>query len=953
MDVKESYIESDLYRVFKNVIVKKPTFRDVTFYDIKDRMPVGDGEADIVIFGKRKGEDVKLVIETKKRTRKYVKKLDPYSVSVIGQALGYASVLSSQFIATSNGDILVVFDAFKKTSILQSQVGDVYKVEYSEDFASNVLTDIAKYLNGELKLLGLDQVFIERIRYFHRLLKEPTYQALKDKINNDSKFSKSYEEWIQKQGFRNDEQTKENIAEQEAYLLMNRILFYKTLEAYQQSLGLKPLKSIPETDFRPEAFRTKMQDCFSYVVDNIDYQAIFKFSEILDEIPMSDEVAEHLNDFIRDIEQYNLSEFDRDIIGDVYQGLIPVDERKRLGQYYTPKEICDLIVRFTINNQNDKVLDPSCGSGGFLVSAYQRLLELNRKYGSKSNLHNKILSQIFGIDINQFATHLSVVNLTLRNLTEKTDKVNIFPVDFFKIPNLQTSLTQEVERESLNVRTKEFVVLNSDFDVVVANPPYTRQDEIGNKGYIEKLRSTALTFYERKKNGKKPKTTEIKVKMSTEAGIFAYFFTHSSHFLKEGGKMGFIVSNSWLDVKFGIDLQKFLLDNFKIYSVIDFDRRVFKDASVNTVVILLCKTTGKNHILTRENNKVKFIRVKKPIKTDELIEIIKESNDSENDRLRIVTVSQKELRQNHKWSIYFKAPSIYYKLANNKKMCKLKDIVNVSVGYVTLANDFFIIPKEEAQILGIEQEFLKPAITKARNMKYLDVRLEDADSYLLFIDKNRNELKGTNVLKYIEAGEQKSIEITRGSMKGQIVTGYQNKPALREKQGDWFKLKDSGYKSIIIPCLVWDRWYASYNPEGVYVNDTFYWLDLKEENFSMIILALLNSTITEFFVELHGKSVYGEGVIQLRKHVYEDLPILNPNQVSNHDERKLKHYFEEMMLSKRKGDQFQYNKFREMLDGVVFDILEVSEIERKELYESLDRIRSSRKEKIDSEVIIN
>jgi type I restriction enzyme M protein len=953
MDVKESYIESELYRIFKNIIVQRPTFIDVEFYDIKDRMPVGDGEADIVIFGKRKNQDVKLVIETKKRTRKYVRKLDPYSVSVIGQALGYASVLSSQFIATSNGDILIVFDTFKKGSILQSQVGDVYKVVYSEDFALRVLSNLAKYLNGQLKLLELDQIFVERVRYFHELLAEPTYLSLKNMVEKDPKFSQNYKEWIQKQGFDNNEQTKRNIAEQEAYLIMNRVLFYKTLEAYQSGLDLLPLKSFKESDFTPSILINRMNECFSYVVNNIDYQAVFKSSEILDEIPITDEVAEHLNEFIKDIEQYNLSEFDRDIIGDVYQSLIPADERKRLGQYYTPKEICDLIVNFSINNKDDKVLDPSCGSGGFIVSAYRRLLELNAKEKNDPDVHNKIISQIYGFDINQFATHLSAINLTLRNVKAKSDKMNIFPIDFFKIPSFQASLTQEDERESIQGKVKDYIALNSDFDAIIANPPYTRQDDIGDKEYVERLRSIALTFYEKRKKGKKTKNFEIKVKMSTEAGIYAYFITHSSHFLKEGGIMGYIVYNSWLDVKFGIDLQRFLLDNFKIVSIIDFDKRIFKDASANTVVILMNKLTGKNKSVERDNNIVKFIRVKTLIQTDDLIEMIKNNKDStENENIRIVTISQRELRLNHKWSSYLKAPSIYYELINNKKMCKLKDVADISVGYVTLANPFFVIPKEQAEILDIENEFLRPAITKAKNLKYLDVTVSDADSYLLFVDKNKDELKGTNVLKYIEEGEQKSIQITRGSKKGQIVQGYQNTPALKEKKGDWYKLKDIGVKEIIIPCLVWNRWYASLN-KGVYTNDTFYWLNPKKKSTIVNILGILNSTLSEFFVEIMGKSGYGEGVLELRKHQFEELPILNPEKISQDYENQIDAILQRMIKSSRNNNAAEVDIYRKQLDDLIFDILGVNKVHRKELYGSLETLRNSRKNKIKTELLVS
>ncbi len=954
METKESYIESELYRVFKNIVIQNPSIGGVTFYDVKDRMIVGTGEADIVIFGKKGGSEIKLVIETKKKPKTYVSKLDPFSVSVIGQALGYASFLSSQFIATTNGDIFVIFDALKKAPILQSQVGEILKVTYNEDFVHRVLSAIASYLNGELGLLELSKAFIERLRYFHQLLENPTHSALEDRLSKDIKFSKRYKEWIRRQGFEDDDRTLLNIAKQRAYLLMNRILFYKSLEAYQKNLNLIPFRSMTDPQFTPEAFVFRMQQCFAYVVSNIDYQAVFKFSDILDEIPISNEVAEHLNEFIKDIESYNLSEFSRDIIGDVYQSLIPTEERKRLGQYYTPAEICDFIVKFSIRGPGDKVLDPSCGSGGFLVSAYHRLLELNNDDSAVLDVHNKVLSQIYGIDINQFATHLSAMNLTLRNLKANTNKVNLFPVDFFKIPSFQSVLSQEHERVSLEENAKEFIVFNQNFDVIVANPPYTRQDDIGDAEYVEKLREIALQIQLKVKTKNKTKTRTSTIRMSSEAGIYVYFFTHSFHFLKENGIMGFIVSNSWLDVRFGRDLQKFLLDNFKIISILDFDSRVFRDASVNTVIILLTKLSGKKNIQLRESNGVKFIRIKKKLQSKEIIDLIEHQEESFEDQFtQLTVVTQKDLKGREKWSLYLRSYPIYHKLTNNKKMCELKDIANVRVGYVTLANDFFVIPKEQAESLGIEKEYLKPSITKGKNLKNLDVLSDDLDSYMVFVNKDKNELKGSNVLEYILSGEQREIEITRGIDKGKTVTGYQNTPALKNKENEWFRLKDSGYEAVILPCLVWERWYAAENTGGLYVNHTFYWFSPKDEISTTLALALLNNSITEFMVEVHGKNVYGEGVLELTKHIFDGIPIINPNQLKPSTAKKMEYVFVQMKSAKRKGDRQRYLEIKGELDQLLFDELGLNMIDRQELYQALENARNLRRNKVKSATIID
>ncbi len=952
MDVRESYIRSDLHHIFKNVITQTPKFNDVEFYDVREGVPAGDGEADIVIFGNKNGKEIKFIIETKKKTRKYIKKFDPYSTSVIGQALGYALALDAQFIATTNGDIFVIFDRYKPGSYLQTQIGEPYKVELNENFAKKILNDLVQYLNGKLKLLNLGEIFVERLKYFHQLIAEPTYNSLKNIISSDKKFLNRYREWIQKQGFKDNQETLKNIAEQEAYLLMNRILFYKTLEGYHKELKLPPLRSLSENEFTPERLKKQIVKCFSYIVYFVDYQAVFNFSEILDEIPISDEVAEHLNNLIKDIEQFNLSQFDRDILGDIYQNLIPPDERKRLGQYYTPKEICDLIVKFSISNKDDRFLDPACGSGGFLVSAYNRLLELHEEKVDK--LHKKILNQIYGVDINQFATHLSVMNLTLRNITANTDKVNVFTGDFFSIPSFQASLYQEHERESLENKSKEYIAFKEKFDVIVANPPYTRQDEIGNKEYIDKIRSVALSFYEKEKVRKKVISIEKKIKMSSEAGIYAYFFTQSAHFLKENGIMGFIVSNSWLDVKFGKDLQRFFLDNFKILSIIDFDRRVFKDPLVNTVVIFMKKIGGKENAEERDNNIVKFIRVKKPIKIDELVDLIKNSNEpQESEILRIVTIPQKDLKTNHKWSSFLKAPPIYFKLVNNRNLCKLKEVADIKVGYVTLANDFFIINNEDAKSLGIEDEYLYPVITEPKNIKFLDLTYDDTYEKILITNKSKNQLQGTNLLKYINQAEKRELIISKGHEKGKIVYGYQNLPALKEKSQrmEWYKLDLRKPPDIFIPIHPYERWYAVLNTDKIYSTHNFYWIYSKVD--PILLMGLLNNILFEFFVEVMGKTVYGEGVIELLKHIFEEIPVVNPDRISSAYKQKITEIIMKMIKYAREQDKDNFISYRIQLDNLIFDILNLNQKDRKEIYESLEAMREGRKSKVKTELMVS
>ena len=950
MSEKESYIESELYRIFKNVIDVTPEFFGVTFTDIKDRMRVANGEADIVIFGNRKDEPFTIVIETKRHGKKYDSRLDPYSVSVIGQALGYASVLQSRLIATTNGDIFVIFDVDKKGTILQRQVGKSYKVEMRQDFALIVLRNIAQYLNGNLETEELGDAFIERLRYFHGLISPLVYESLEEELLDNQSFVETFLRWLKEQGFSLTTEFKHNIAEQAAYLIMNRIIFYKTLESYQRNLKLIPLTAQSDEDFDPVTFGNRLNECFTYIVKTIDYEAVFTKSPIFDGIPYSDALLSYLNDFIRDIEQYNLSEINRDVIGQVYQRLIPLDERRRLGQYYTPNQVCDLITRFCVRNRDDRILDPSCGSGGFLVSAYERLRFLNGTTQIGGQLHNKILSQLYGVDINQFAAHLSVINLTMRDIRSVSEKINVLSTDFFHIPSRQAQIEKEHEEVSISNTKSSSYILPHLFDVIVANPPYTRQDEIGDTEYVNSIRENALTFYVPKNTKKRGKFyVTKKYEMSSEAGIYAYFFTHCTHFLRDGGLMGFIVYNSWLDVKYGKYLQKFLLDNFKIIAIVDFDRRVFTDASANTVIVLLEKAAGKFNTSVRDENLTKFVRVKNALSPETLISYIDRARSSYIDgTIEFVIVLQGNLKRDEKWGHFLKAPSLFYVLEEKMKS-KISKVSTVTMGYVTLANDFFVLNEKQAKGLGIEPEFLKPLILHTREIKYFDVSHADCTKFLFVVNNQSGKYQGSFAKQYVENAEKMKKEIPRGHEKGKIVTGYQNLPALKDKKV-WYEMQFREPGKILVPVLIWDRWFAVWNRDGVYTTQNFCWINPNDGEDTFILLALLNSIVTEFFVEIFGKSGYGEGVIELMKHNIEDIPILDPRDIGTEHRKRLNDIYLRLVKQSRLNESIV--DLRKEIDTIIFDILGVDKSLLITLYKDLEMMRDNRKNKVKTEVML-
>jgi type I restriction-modification system DNA methylase subunit len=260
---------------------------------------------------------------------------------------------------------------------------------------------------------------------------------LKKLLEKDTKFEKKYKNWIDEQGFIYNDETNNKVSIEAAYLLMNKILFYKILETKYRDLPTLSKISLLTRDAISK-LKQKLDECFSTAL-KIDYKAVFQ-PGVYDEIPLPQDIIETLNEFLDEVSTYDLVKIPTDIIGRIYEGLIPKEERHNLGQYYTPPAICDLITRMCIKTPDSLVLDPGCGSGGFLIKSYYRILELMGRKISDEKTHQKILNQLWGIDINQFAAHLSVINLTMRNINVRSDVVNILPIDFFKVFHEQKTL---------------------------------------------------------------------------------------------------------------------------------------------------------------------------------------------------------------------------------------------------------------------------------------------------------------------------------------------------------------------------------------------------------------------------------------------------------------------------------------------------------------------------------
>ncbi|PIW40344.1 MAG: SAM-dependent methyltransferase, partial [Chloroflexi bacterium CG15_BIG_FIL_POST_REV_8_21_14_020_46_15] len=140
-------------------------------------------------------------------------------------------------------------------------------------------------------------------------------------------------------------------------------------------------------------------------------------------------------------------------------------------------DVVDIILKFCLRHEDDKVLDPACGAGTFLVRAYQ-----HKKLWNQRLNHEDILNTLWGNDIAKFPAHLSTINLAIRDLGVDKNYPNILQEDFFNLLSTEGGFelspkSRRAIAKRLDMREKE-VTYPRWFDCIVGNPPYTRQEEM-------------------------------------------------------------------------------------------------------------------------------------------------------------------------------------------------------------------------------------------------------------------------------------------------------------------------------------------------------------------------------------------------------------------------------------------------------------------------------------------
>jgi len=439
-------------------------------------------------------------------------------------------------------------------------------------------------------------------------------------------------------GFNKDKGITLDQTDQLIQKLFSRLIFIRTAEDRGLASNHPLLSALHQWESDKKDLLGRVKEVFQEFAQTFDSELFPQTIDPWQHVWINDyllaEVIKGLYEVPGDYAQYHFDIIEPDVLGQVYeqylgyvakqvkpkmkvqQSFFPKTEaqieitakkekRKKGGIYYTPKWVTDYVVRQTINRffeehthneiLNMKIVDPACGSGSFLIRAYDELLMYHAKVKSKPvaelswQERIEILTRnIFGVDLDPQAVEIARLNLLIRALAQRALLPSLEnnirygnSLIFGNDEELETSLGENYNAlKPFNWEYEFADIMNSGgFDIVIGNPPYVMELR-DNKEIFRQLKVTPFgnKYYESKMD------------------IFYYFIELGIDLLKPDSYLGFIIQQYWISRTHASKLRKKVFNETTPLTLVDFNEyKVFQDApGQHNMIMVLKKADSKD-----------------------------------------------------------------------------------------------------------------------------------------------------------------------------------------------------------------------------------------------------------------------------------------------------------------------------------------------------------------------
>lgn len=302
--------------------------------------------------------------------------------------------------------------------------------------------------------------------------------------------------------------------------------------------------------------------------------------EIADKITLDNESISYI---VGELQNYCLIESERDVVADAFEEFIGYSLKGAQGQFFTPRNVIKLMVEIVNPQPNELLIDPACGTGGFLVESLRhiwRVLDEQAKDYGWSDLalnEEKIASAIKcirGIEKDDFLSKVAKAYMAILG----DGKGGIFCEDSLK----NTSEWKESTKQQIDLEK---------FDVLLANPPFGKDIKVTGE---EKLRQYDLAYLWKKENDVYYKTNKLK----KEETIQILFIERSLKLLKNGGRMGIILPETFFHAPKLRYVLQYLTKGNNIQWVLDLPHNTFRPHNnAKCVVVILEKCRPQQKVI--------------------------------------------------------------------------------------------------------------------------------------------------------------------------------------------------------------------------------------------------------------------------------------------------------------------------------------------------------------------
>lgn len=840
----------------------------------------------------------KIFIEVKKPSVNILK-----SASAAFQTRRYGWSANLGISILTNFEYLIIYDCRTKPDVLDNEHIARYKV-YSYKEYESAFEDLYKLISYDAVNSGsLDELFDMEVRkgepfdeYFLLQIEDWRERLAESAIKNNNKL---------------DEENINFIIQR----LLNKIIFLRICEdrSIEKYETIKQINNYDELKCLFQNSDKKYNSgLFNFIEDELSYEA--KFDDSL--------LISIFNELYYPQSPYDFSVVDSSILSQIYERFlgnkIIITNKRTIdviktpevsasnGVVPTPKIIVEQIVKDTLSplfkgkKYNDlkklKIVDICCGSGTFLISAFDYLVEnLLERYieeDIKSDVvietNNKELiftlkakrdileNNIFGVDINPYAVEVTEFSLLLKLLEgEKEATINNFIQQNSKkvLPDLRSSIKcgnslvdskffnlfpEALTNDDVLFRVRPFdwnteykqIMINGGFDAIIGNPPYVR---IQN---MKKYSPEEIKYFQ---------SPLSKYEVAKKATVDKYFvfIQRALELLNPTGFLGYIVPHKFFLTVGGKQLRKFITDRYQISKIIHFGAvQVFPNKSTYTAILIL------------QRNKIKEFDL---LKVDKL--------SSKSLCLTEKTFKYETYKFDSKpWVFLLPETERVFNKFESDDFVKLGNIAEIAVGLQTSADDIYIfVPEKETdETFCFNRDGIQYEIEKSicKNTIY-DLSFHAFDSI---------EGNAQMIFPY-EIHNEKASLISEENMQERYplvwkyLSNYKNKLAKRKLQGrnpSWYQFgrSQSLTKFVDTEKLVW----SVLATESPYVLDTknllftgggngpYYGLINKSDYSLLYIMGILTHPIIECMVKAYASEFRGS-YYSHSKQFLESLPI--------------------------------------------------------------------------------